>query len=41
MVEMHKRIPNSTLNIIEKAGHFMTLSRAPEINKIIIDFLQN
>lgn len=41
MIEMHKRIPNSTLKIIEKTGHFMTLSRAPEINKIIIDFLQN
>ncbi len=41
MVEMHKRIPNSTLKIIEKAGHFMTLSRAPEINKIIIDFLED
>lgn len=41
MIEMHKRIPNSTLKIIEKVGHFMTLSRAPEINKIIIDFLEN
>jgi len=41
MIEMHKNIPNSTLKIIEKAGHFMTLSRAPEINKIIIDFLED
>lgn len=41
MVEMYKRIPNSTLKIIEKTGHFMTLSRAPEINKIIIDFLED
>jgi 3-oxoadipate enol-lactonase len=41
MIEMHKRIPNSTLKIIRDAGHFMTLSRAPEINKIITDFLEN
>ncbi|MFX1327672.1 MAG: alpha/beta fold hydrolase [Promethearchaeota archaeon] len=41
MIDIHKRIPNSTLKIIEYAGHFMTLSRAPEVNKIILDFLGN
>ena len=40
MIDMHKRIPNSTLKIIENAGHFMTLSKAPEVNKIILDFLK-
>ena len=40
MIEMHKRITNSTLEVIDKAGHFMTLSRASEVNKIIIDFLE-
>ncbi|MFX0155218.1 MAG: alpha/beta fold hydrolase [Candidatus Hodarchaeota archaeon] len=41
MIDIHKRIPNSTLKVIENAGHFMTLSRAPEVNKIILDFLRN
>ena len=41
MVEMHKRIPNSTLKVIEKAGHNSPKSRTPEVNKIIIEFLEN
>ena len=41
MIEMDKKIPHSTLKIIEKAGHFMTVSRAPEVNKIILDFLES
>lgn len=41
MKEMHKRIPNSTLKVIDKAGHGSPRSRAPEINKMIIDFLNN
>ncbi|MFW9826088.1 MAG: alpha/beta fold hydrolase [Candidatus Thorarchaeota archaeon] len=41
MKEMHERIPNSTLKIINKAGHGSPRSRAPEINKLIIDFLNN
>lgn len=41
MKEMHKRIPNSTLKIIDKAGHDSPLSRAPEINQMIIEFLKN
>ena len=40
MKEMHERIPNSTLKIIDKAGHDSPLSRAPEINQMIIDFLK-
>ncbi len=41
MDEIHKRIPNSILKIIKNAGHFMTLSKAPEINKLILEFLEN
>ena len=40
MKEMHERIPNSTLRIMDKAGHDSPLSRAPEINQMIIDFLK-
>ncbi len=41
MVEMNNRIPNSDLKIINEAGHFMTLSRAPEVNKLILEFLDD
>ena len=41
MIEIHKRIPNSTLHIIENTGHFLHLSRAPEVNRLIINFLKN
>jgi pimeloyl-ACP methyl ester carboxylesterase len=41
MTEMRKRIPNSELKVINEAGHFMTLSRAPEVNDIILNFLEN
>ena len=41
MIEMDKRIPNSILKIIEKAGHNSPKSRTPEVNKTIIDFLEN
>ncbi|MHA1146766.1 MAG: alpha/beta fold hydrolase [Promethearchaeota archaeon] len=40
MKEMLNLIPNSKLEIIQKAGHFLTLSRAPEVNKIILSFLK-
>ena len=40
MEEMNERIPNSTLKIIDKAGHDSPLSRAPEINQMIIEFLE-
>ena len=41
MKEMHQRIPNSTLKILDKAGHDSPLSNAPEVNKMIIDFLKD
>ena len=40
-VEINKRISNSILKIIDKAGHFMTVSRAKEVNNIILDFLNS
>ena len=40
MEEMHERIPNSTLKLIDKAGHGSPRSRAPEINQMIIEFLK-
>ncbi|MFX1316597.1 MAG: alpha/beta fold hydrolase [Promethearchaeota archaeon] len=41
MMEMHKRIPNSVIKVIEKAGHESPKTRTPEVNKIIIDFLKD
>ncbi|MBD3254750.1 MAG: alpha/beta fold hydrolase [Candidatus Lokiarchaeota archaeon] len=41
MIEMHHLIPNSRLEIIEKAGHWSPISRAPEISQILLDFLSN
>lgn len=40
MEEMHKRLPNSTWVVIEKAGHFAPMTRTPEVNKAILDFLK-
>ena len=40
MLQMHEEIPNSTFKIIEKAGHGAPTSRAPEVNKAIIEFLE-
>jgi 3-oxoadipate enol-lactonase len=39
--EMHKRIPNSVLKIIQKAGHESPKTRAIEVNNSIINFLRN
>jgi len=38
---LHKMLPNSIYKLIEEAGHECHYSRAPEVNKIILDFLQN
>ena len=40
MAEMQRRIPNSELKVINEAGHFMTLSRASEVNETILNFLK-
>lgn len=37
----HELIPNSKLIIIEKVSHQSLLEKAPEINKVIIDFLKS
>ena len=39
--DMQKLMPNSTLKVIEKAGHYSHLSNAPEFNRIILDFLES
>jgi proline-specific peptidase len=41
MEAMHERIPNSKLEIIKKAGDSDYLSRAPEINNLVLEFLGN
>lgn len=41
MEAMHEKIPDSQLEIIEKAGDSDYLSRAPEINQKVIEFLGN
>lgn len=40
LIKLEKIIPNSKLVIIEKAGHSSPISRAPEVNEIIIEFLK-
>jgi proline-specific peptidase len=41
MIEIHQKIPYSTLHIIEKAGHESPKEKAPEVNKTIIKFLKS
>lgn len=40
MIEIHHLLSHSKLLIIEKAGHNSPISRAPEVNKNIIEFLK-
>ncbi len=40
MMEIHNRLPNSKISVFENSGHFLHLSRAPEVNKILIRFLK-
>ena len=40
MIEMHERIPNSSLKIIDKVGHGSPRSTALEVNQAIINFLK-
>ncbi len=41
MQEINNLIPNSILKVIQNSGHFMTQSKAPEVNKILIEFLNS
>lgn len=36
---MHEKLPNSKLEVLPRAGDMTYLSRAPEINQLVIDFL--
>jgi pimeloyl-ACP methyl ester carboxylesterase len=38
-IEVHERVPNSTLKIFN-GGHYFPLENAPEVNQTIIDFLR-
>lgn len=38
---INKRILNNTFEVIDKVGHGAKFSRAPEVNKLIIDLLGN
>ncbi|MHA1195549.1 MAG: alpha/beta fold hydrolase [Promethearchaeota archaeon] len=38
--ELHRMIPNSTLEIIDMAGHFAPAQRSSIINKLICDFIK-
>jgi len=39
--ELHKMIPNSTLKIIDMAGHFAPAQRKDVINKLICEFIRD
>lgn len=41
MREINKRISNSRIEIIRNSGHFLHLSHALEVNRILIEFLTN
>jgi 3-oxoadipate enol-lactonase len=41
MEQMHQEIPNSTFVLIENSGHFAPMTRTPEVNKAILDFLKD
>jgi len=37
--QMHEKLPNSTLKLFDKTGHKSFLSKAPEVNQVILEFL--
>lgn len=39
--EMHEKMPNSILKVLDGCGHKLFLERAPEVNQIIMDFLKS
>jgi pimeloyl-ACP methyl ester carboxylesterase len=39
--ELHKKIPNSDLKILDMAGHFMPSQRAEIVNELICEFIKN
>ena len=40
MEEIHELLPNSTIYVVDKAGHDSPLQEAPEVNRKIIEFLK-
>ena len=41
MEEMHEKMPNGILKVIDGCGHKLFLERAPEVNQIIMNFLKS
>lgn len=39
--ELHKKIPNSVLKILDMAGHFMPSQRSGIVNELICEFIKN
>ena len=39
--ELHKKIPNSVLKILDMAGHFMPSQRSGVVNDLICEFIRN
>ena len=40
-LKIHEGIPNSKFIVLEGVGHNSPQEKAPEINKIMIEFLKN
>ena len=41
VLEIHEKMPNSRIHIIQNAGHESPKEKAPEVNKVIIKFLKS
>ncbi|MFX1410727.1 MAG: alpha/beta fold hydrolase, partial [Promethearchaeota archaeon] len=39
--KLHELLPNSILKVIKGAGHSSIFEKAPEVNQIILDFLES
>jgi len=39
--ELHKKIPNSILEIIDMAGHFAPAQRSEKVNDSIMNFIKD
>ncbi|GAH38312.1 unnamed protein product [marine sediment metagenome] len=39
MDELNEKLPNSRIKFIDKAGHHLFLEYAPQVNKLILEFL--
>jgi proline-specific peptidase len=41
MDEMHEKLPNSSLELIDNTAHHVFLEEAPKVNELLINFLKN